>query len=596
MAKNNPTKNPFSSYGLRSFVSFCQPWRYKLAFVATIFTTSSVLIAIQPIFIGKLVDAVTATPLVSDTIWLFAILLVAASVLHNLLWRAAEIAFRGLVFEISFQYETYLFREVIAKPYKFFVDKFTGKISSYITNSSGELRGLLSEVMFSYIGSIVSVVSVVLIMTSVNWQTGLIVAVCLAIQILIGRFTLAKDMAAQKVEADVNSTKNGHIVDAIANFVSVKSFRKEPTEHRQVSRQQASTLKAAKRSFFWGIVFWGTQSVLIRDIMWPTVVLLNLWMFLQGQITVGQFTTVLTTALLFTQVIWEIIWHVSQFGQRVSRIEEAHIYLFGTTNIVKISGFQPQPAGTDMPFHDNLEIRELSFAYPDNPSETVLNDISISLPRGGKIGIVGRSGSGKSTLTKLLLDQYPAPSGTLLLDRQPVSSRALSKLVTFVPQDTALFHRSIADNIAYAAETNVTREQIIRAAKDAEAHEFIVKLPDVYDTLVGERGVKLSGGQRQRIAIARAMLRDAPILVLDEATSALDSESEIRVQHALENLWQHKTVIAIAHRLSTLRNMDRIIVMDGGRIIEQGTHRQLLARDGAYAKLWAHQSGGFIEE
>lgn len=596
MAKNNSTKNPFSSYGLRSFVSFCRPWRYKLTFVAMLFTTSSVLIAIQPIFIGKLVDAVTAAPLVNDTIWLFAILLIAASVLHNLLWRAAEIAFRGFVFEISFQYETYLFREVIAKPYKFFVDKFTGKISSYITNSSGELKGLLSEAMFSYIGSIVSVVSVVLIMTSVNWQTGLIVAVCLAIQILIGRFTLAKDMAAQKVEADINSTKNGHIVDAIANFVSVKSFRKESTEHRQVGRQQASTLKAAKRSFFWGIVFWGTQSILIRDIMWPAVVLLNLWMFMQGDITVGQFTTVLTTALLFTQVIWEIIWHVSQFGQRVSRIEEAHTYLFGTTNIVKTSGFQPQPAGTEMPFHDSLEIRQLSFAYPDNPSEAVLNDISISLPRGGKIGIVGRSGSGKSTLTKLLLDQYPAPSGTLLLDQLPVSSQSLSKLVTFVPQDTALFHRSIADNIAYAAETNVTREQIIRVAKDAEAHEFIVKLPDGYDTLVGERGVKLSGGQRQRIAIARAVLRDAPILVLDEATSALDSESEIRVQHALENLWQHKTVIAIAHRLSTLRNMDQIIVMDSGRIVEQGTHRQLLAKDGIYAKLWAHQSGGFIEE
>ncbi len=226
----------------------------------------------------------------------------------------------------------------------------------------------------------------------------------------------------------------------------------------------------------------------------------------------------------------------------------------------------------------------------------MLSEISLRIGQGEKIGIVGKSGSGKTTLTKLLLGYYPIPDGQILLDDQPIDTRDLAQLVSYVPQDTSLFHRSIADNIAYAAEREVNREEVIKAAKQAHAHEFIDQIPEGYEALVGERGVKLSAGQRQRIAIARAFLDDRPILVLDEATSALDSESEVLVQEALEALWEHKTVIAIAHRLSTLRHMDRIIVIDRGMIIEEGNHRELMHQNGRYAKLWAHQSGGFIHE
>jgi len=243
-----------------------------------------------------------------------------------------------------------------------------------------------------------------------------------------------------------------------------------------------------------------------------------------------------------------------------------------------------------------LAIKSLTFAYPDKPEVDVLKDVTLTIKRGEKIGIVGRSGSGKSTLTKLLLDYYDVSPGTFMFDGTPVTAKSLSQYVSFVPQDTALFHRSVAENIAYAAIDDATHEQIVAASQAAEADEFISKLPEKYDTMVGERGVKLSGGQRQRIAIARAMLNNSPILVLDEATSALDSESEVLVQKALEHLWHDKTVIAIAHRLSTLRHMDRIIVMDDGRIIENGSHQELISQNGMYAKLWDHQSGGFIEE
>ena len=591
-----PRGNPLSVYGLRSFISFCRPWRYKILLLTLVFAVSNAALAVQPIFIGKLVDAISQSAINHAATWWIAAILIGTSIIHDVLWRAAEFLYRGLLLPISFHYETFLFRSVIRKPYPYFVDKFTGKIGSYITSMSNEIKWLLDDAMFSYVGSLVSVISVIAIMTSINWQTGLIIVGCLAFMLVIGRYTLARDMAMQKVEADFNSTKNGHIIDSIANFVSVKSFQKEERELHTVSAQQLTTLAAAKRSFFWGIMFWGSQSLAIRYVMWPGIILLNLWMLLRGDISVGQFTTVLSTALLFSETIWEVVWNISQLGKRVSKVEEAHQYLFGNVNIAKEAANEHIVQPRKRSFKQEFTVSNLSFAYPDKPDQAVLHDITINLRHGEKLGIVGKSGSGKSTLVGLLLGHYDTPAATFNLDSKHIKSRELSRLIAYVPQDTALFHRTIAENIAYASNKNISQQQVIAAAKKAQADEFIRKLPDGYDTLVGERGVKLSGGQRQRIAIARAMLDNAPILVLDEATSALDSETEVYVQKALETLWNDKTVIAIAHRLSTLRTMDRIIVMDNGRIIEQGTHAELIKQGGTYAKLWNHQSGGFIEE
>lgn len=589
------TGSPFESYGLHSFITFCRPASGRLLLVGVVFILANVAIAIQPVYLGMLIDAVSQTPINQSTAWLYAIILILLSSGHNMLWRLAEFMYRGLVLKLSFDYENLLFKQVISKPYPYFVDKFTGKIGSYVTNTSAEVKKLLEDSLFGYLGSLVSVISVLLIMTSINWQTGLIIAVCLLSMIFVGHFTLSKDMTYQKIEMDISSTKNGRIIDAIANFVSVKSFHKEQAEYKTIVRQQEQTYKAAHKSFFWGMMFWGSQSFFVRDIMWPGIVALNLWLTLQGEISVGQFATVLSTAVLFSQSVWDIIWNISQFGQRVSRVEEAHTYLFGKTNIVKDQARTSTSHGIPTLAKD-FTISHLSFAYPDQANSLVLKDLSLSINKGQKIGIVGKSGSGKSTLIKLLLNQYDTPDGTFSLDGRSVSAESLSKLITYVPQDTSLFHRNIFDNIAYASNGKATLKQVKIAAIKAEADEFIQQLPYGYDTMVGERGVKLSGGQRQRIAIARALLVNSPILVLDEATSALDSESESQVQKALENLWTDKTVIAIAHRLSTLRHMDQIIVMDDGKFTERGTHRELLDLGGTYAKLWAHQSGGFIEE
>lgn len=245
-----------------------------------------------------------------------------------------------------------------------------------------------------------------------------------------------------------------------------------------------------------------------------------------------------------------------------------------------------------------ISLDDVSFAYPDANDRPVFSGLSLVISAGQSVGLVGKSGGGKSTLTQLLLRYMDIQNGEILIDKQniaAVTQDSLRSHISYVPQDPYLFHRSLRDNITYGRE-NSSEKEIEEAIIKAHAKEFIDTLPDGLNTIVGERGVKLSGGQRQRVAIARAILKDAPILILDEATSALDSESEKYIQSALGHLMKNKTSIVIAHRLSTIAKLDRIIVLDKGKIVEDGTHTQLLKQKGIYAKLWAHQSGGFIDE
>ena len=592
----NKRKKENEYYSIKSFFSYLKRYKLAAAIVLIVFTLSNILLALLPVFIGKLVGALAANPVQNHQAIIYVWVLIGCSTGHILSWRLGEILHMKLMNHVAYLYENILFQTVIEKPYPYFVDKFTGKISSYITTISQELRDMLNNTFYDYSNQLITIVVIAIILTSVNIETGLIFVTGIFIMYFVGKYTMNYNTKYEKIWADVMSTKNGKLIDAIANFVNVKSFQQEHREIHTIKSEQQKTIHAANKSYVWSIIFWGSMGTIVRDLIWPVTIGLNVYLFLHGQITITQLTTLLTTILLFSTSIWQVVWHISQLNLKFARVEEAHLYLFGKSNIIKDAPKENAKLSDAHTLNESLELRNLEFAYPDKTETTVLSGINLYIKKGEKIGVVGRSGSGKTTLTKLLLGYYETNEEHILIDGRMIGGKEIASLISYVPQDTSLFHRSVADNIAYASRQDVTRQDIIEASKKAHAHEFISQITDGYDALVGERGVKLSAGQRQRIAIARAMLDNKPILILDEATSALDSESEILVQQGLEALWEHKTVIAIAHRLSTLRDMDRILVMDAGQIVEQGTHSDLLKANGAYAKLWNHQSGGFIEE
>ncbi|WP_241841919.1 ABC transporter ATP-binding protein [Pseudofrankia sp. BMG5.36] len=591
--------------------------------VIAVFVLADIFLAVIPLFIGRFVSALTATP--HGHVLAFTIALIGCSIGHDLFWRGAELLYMRLLNSRPYDYQNLLFRRVINQEYPYFSSRATGKISGYVRTLGQEFREFLDNVCFNYVDLLVKLPSLVLIMFTVNLPTGLLFTGSIAVLFVVGRKTAARSAREEKNWTDVNADMESYILDVVSNFVSVKSFRREEAEHALVVERRRDVVRQANRSMLWAIVFWGSMSLVVRYLVWPGAILLNLWLYLRGELTIGQLTTFLAALVIFSDFIWGTIWEISQLNLRLARVEEAYGYLFDERDVLDDAAFPdpetaaadevslgfaagaglagPARAGADAGWANTsdlattlgrLELRGVTFAYPDNPGSHVLDGVALTIERHEKVGIVGRSGSGKTTLLKLLLGYYALPLEAVALDGRLVPNRRLARAISYVPQDISLFHRSIRDNITYGAPDGVGDAEIEQAARRAHAHEFIVRAVNGYDTLVGERGIKLSTGQRQRIAIARAFLDHKPLLVLDEATSALDSESELLVQHALEELWSERTVIAVAHRLSTLLRMDRIVVLDGGRIVEQGSHQQLLDTEGHYYRLWQQQSGEML--
>lgn len=580
-------------YSLRSYARFASRYKWRMLIVAFAFGISDGMIAVLPLFIGKLVGAASAGA-AADRIWFYVIVLIGLSMLHDITWRFAEYLYMKWLLPITFQYETGLFYSVIAKPYPYFVGKFTGKIASYVTSLRKEFEDLLDVIFWQYTYLFIGTIAITSILFSVNVYTGLIFIGGMLLMYGSGRFVIKNSLRAEGIYTDASSTKNGKIIDVMGNFVNVKSFGKELSEFKRLRAEQKTVLQKRTRLFWTSMWFWATMSFFVRDLIWPLTIVLNVWLYTQGKIGITELATLLSTLMVFSQQIWEVVWHISQFNFRAARSEEAHRYLFGP-HVVSVDEPTEQKSQKII-YKKELRLSNLNFAYPDQPETSVLNAVDLTIKKGEKIGIVGKSGSGKTTLVKLLLGYYELDGSSVLIDDRPVDLNQLRTLISYVPQDATLFNRSIADNIAYAVNGPVSKADIIESSKRALADEFISAIPKKYDAIVGERGVKLSTGQRQRIAIARAMLQDKPLLILDEATSALDSENELLVQKSLENLWEHHTVVSIAHRLSTLRRMDRIVVFDKGRIVEQGTMKELLNKKGAFFELWTHQVDGMIVE
>ncbi len=396
-----------------------------------------------------------------------------------------------------------------------------------------------------------------------------------------------KESAEHRAKTD--STLSGKLLDGFANQTAVRLFAGEQREHEYLEKPREDHVKAIRQSAFWQRFSWAIPTY-FWDMMFGATLILCAYLYGRGMMKISDIVYSMAVYYNVMGMISNLINEIPNIIDGMSSANKGYQELSVPLEVID----KTNAAELVVP-HGKIEFKDVSFKYKN---KYVLRDFNLVIKPGERVGIVGPSGAGKTTLVSLLMRFYDVKHGAILIDGhdiRDVTQNSLRENISFIPQDPAMFNRTIAENIAYG-RPGATDAEIKRAARFASADKFIMGTEKKYNTLVGDRGIKMSGGQRQRIAIARAFLKDAPILVLDEATSALDSETEVAIQKSFEKLSHNRTTIAIAHRLSTLRNMDRIVVLDNGRVIESGTHQSLLRRRGEYARLWNMQSGGFLQE
>lgn len=482
------------------------------------------------------------------------------------------------------------FSTLINHSYTFFSNNFAGSLTRRVNRLTGAFEDFTDRLMFDIVPLAVVIVGIMIVLFERDVLLGSIfagwVVIFLTVQFIIVRWKLKYNLRV----AAQDSVATGALADAIGNDTSIKLFAGEETE-RSIFKE-ASTKLQRLRTLSWTIdeIINAIQAVFALLLEFALIyVAIHLWR--KGVLTIGDFALIQTYVISAVDRLWN-------FGNAVRRLygsfadaSEMVEILNTPQDVVDAPG-----AATLVPTVGTIEFKNVGFRFNEN--REVLKDFDLSIAGKEKVALVGPSGAGKTTITKLIVRFHDVTSGGIYIDGQniaDVTQQSLRSSIAFVPQEPALFHRTLMENIRYGRR-DATDEEVIQAAKDAHCYDFITAAPEGFGTFVGERGIKLSGGERQRIAIARAILKDAPILVLDEATSSLDSESEALIQDALDRLMQGKTVIAIAHRLSTVMKMDRIIVVEDGKVVTSGTHEELVSHDGGlYKKLWEIQAGGFIQ-
>ena len=471
----------------------------------------------------------------------------------------------------------------------FWNGRMAGQIKNQM-NYISEGSSSLSDIVTSLFRTITIILNGALLLQVNRYVAYMFIGV-IVLRILFAWKMYKPMKAASKGRSTAGSSLSGKLVDSISNFSVVKLFARGTSEEKHLAPSRETYVQARLRNSFLQRVFWAVPG-LLWDVLFGVTLALCAWLFMQGQMSIAD--VVVTTGVYFSVMgtISQLIDVLPNIIDKVGAASKAYDEL-----VVPIEVTDIENAPALVVPHGKIEFKNVWFRYGPG-RRWILRDFNLTINPGDSVGLVGASGAGKTTLVNLLMRFYDPTRGQILIDGQDirtVSQDSLRQNIAFIPQEPTMFNRTIGENIGYGRES-ATLPQIRAAARRAAADKFILGAEKGYDTLVGDRGMKLSGGQRQRIAIARAFLKDAPILILDEATSALDSETEVAIQKSFEELAQNRTTIAIAHRLSTLRNMDRIVVMRHGKIIEQGTHRMLVRRAGAYARLWKMQSGGFIQE
>ena len=484
-------------------------------------------------------------------------------------------------------------RYLLNQSYGFFQNEFSGRIATKVMQTALAVRDTVMKLLDVMLFVAIYMVTALILVASADPRLCIPLIIWLFFYIIVQRYFVPKMKKIAMVQADARSLMTGRIVDSYTNIVTLKLFSHSNRESAYIRDGMSEFLNTVHPQMRLvtklNICLWALNMSLVFS-----TAALGIYLWLNGSITPGAIAIVMSLAIRLTSMSHWILWEISGLFENIGTVQDG----INTLSVPSKVNDKPNAIALNVNRGDII-FESVNFSY--NTNEAVFENLDLQIPAGEKVGIVGRSGAGKSSLVSLLLRFYDIQSGAITIDGhniEGVRQESLRSNIAMVTQDTSLLHRSVRENIMFG-RPEATEEEMVVAAKKAQAHDFILSLRDNvgrrgYDAHVGERGVTLSGGQRQRIAIARVLLKDAPILVLDEATSALDSEVEAAIQLSLYQLMEGKTVIAIAHRLSTIAAMDRLIVFDEGKIIEQGTHQELLRKNGIYTKLWGHQSGGFL--
>jgi ATP-binding cassette subfamily B multidrug efflux pump len=594
-----PTAEPeLPPRGLLAFLWACtQGLRGKIATMALLTAAMSAFEALLFAMLGRIVDWLGGQAPArlweergSTLMWLAFALVASIGVVA----LQTIVKHQTLAVNLPMRLRWNFHRLMLGQSMAFYQDEFAGRITAKVMQTALAVRETIFVLADVLVAMVVYVATMIVLAAVLDRQLMLPFLVWLACYIGSLVFFVPRLGKVGKAQADARASMTGRVTDAYTNIATVKLF-----SHTQ---REAGFARSAMKEFM-GTGYAQMRLVSAFEIVNHTLSMgltagmagTALWLWSQGAVGVGAVAAATAMALRLQGMSHWIMWEMTSLFENIGTVQDGMNTLSRPRTVLDAADART----LDVP-RGEVRFEHASFRYAD-AGRRVIDDLTLTVAPGEKIGLVGRSGAGKSTLVNLLLRFHDLESGRILVDGQDiahVTQDSLRAHIGMVTQDTSLMHRSVADNIAYGRPD--AGEIAIRAAAErAEAHDFIQTLGDAsgrrgYQAHVGERGVKLSGGQRQRIAIARVMLKDAPILLLDEATSALDSEVEAAIQASLYRLMEGKTVIAIAHRLSTIAAMDRLIVLDNGRVVEEGDHRTLLARGGLYARLWAHQSGGFL--